>query len=654
MPTAKRLLTLALALALSGCASHVSNSHREAPLITEADGRFRNGDFEGASQVYQRLAEQSEDSDYYRLLAADAELRAGNDRAAKALLSAVNPEDLEESDQQRYALLRARIDLNQGKAREAMARLDKVNYQKMTSSMRAHYHTLRASGFNQLGNMVESARERVYFGQLTSNPEALQKNNEAIYDSLNHIPDETLATLQSKTQGTLGGWMAFVLASHAPQDKKAAAIDVWRTKYPGHPANGSFAAGFMAYKPKNVEVTPLKPVEPPPAVAQPVITPATPPTQAVTPPAAAEVASSTQPAPAATTAAPSSNGFIGVMLPLTGQFSTASQAVRTGLMAAWGADTSSSKPELKFVDTTGGDIPAIYQKFVSEGAKQVIGPLTKEEVANLGRLGQIQVPILALNQSPEAVREGIYQFALTPEHEVEQAASLAWFDGRQNALLLAPASPLGQRLINHFTSYWKGLGGKIATVKTYQPGQADYSETAKKLLAGIGQGGDDAGQITPEFIFLIADSRDGQLLNPHIENQQQAGNIPIYSTSLIFNGLSNAPGNHDLSGVTFCDSPWLLNNDSGPLSHQGLQMVAQQTPELYVRLIPMGIDAYQLLPELNLMKNGGSRFSGATGQLTIQSGNRIYRQLHCAQFAGNVLQPRGMAPVLQGSQSNTQ
>jgi len=645
MPTAKRLLSLALALTLAGCAGHHANRHREAPLITEADGRFRSGDFSGASQIYQRLAEQSDDADYYRLLAADAELRAGNDRAARALLGAINVEDLEVSDQQRYTLLRARLDLNQGKAREAMARLDRADYQKMTSAMRAHYHTLRASAYNQLGNMVESARERVYFGQLTSNPEALQKNNEAIYDSLSRVPYQTLADLQPRTSGTLGGWMALVLAAQGPGNH-AAALEAWRAKYPGHPANGSFVAGFLAHKPKTVEVSPLKSVETP----QPVVPqPAPPPVQ----PVPQEPQTQAPPPPQAQAPAPTpavASGFIGVMLPLSGQYAVAAQAVRTGLTAAWNADTNPSKPELRFVDTGTDDVPSVYHKFVSDGAKFVIGPLSKEEVSSLGRVGELPVPVLALNQSPEAVREGIYQFALTPEHEVEQAASLAWFDGRQNALLLAPSSPFGQRLINHFSNYWKGLGGKISNIKTYQPGAADYSETAKKLLAGVAAASQDAtAPSTPEFIFLIADSRDGRLLNPHIENQQEAGNIPIYSTSMIFNGQPTAPQNQDLSGVTFCDSPWLLNDDNGPLSRQAMQAQAQQTPELYLRLLPMGIDAYQLLPELSLLKNGVGRFSGATGVLTLRSGNQIHRQLHCAQFEGKTLQPRGIAPTLQPS-----
>ncbi len=643
MPIAKLLLTLSLTLILAGCAGQ-STRYRDTPLIAEASDRFRNGDYAGASQIYQRLAERSGDgADYYRLLAADAELRTGNDRAARALLGAINPDELEEGDRQRYALLRARLDLNQGDARQAMARLDGINYQLLTSPLRAHYHILRASAYNQLGNMLECARERVYYGQLTNNADAIQKNNEAIYDALNHLPYKVLTDLQPSSQGTLGGWMALVIALRGPEANRSAALQAWRAKYPSHPANGAFVEGFSAKKSKAVQITPLKstttePVAPPPAPIQATLTPAPP--QPAAPPA--------QATPAAT------NGIIGVMLPLTGAYAQAAQAVRTGLTAAWNADTNPTRPELRFVDTQGVDIGAIYRKLADEGARFVIGPLLKEEVAALVRIGEFTVPVLALNQTPEANnRDGIYQFALTPEQEVEQSSSLAWFDGRQNALLLAPTSAFGQRMISHFSNYWKSLGGKISNIKTYQPGAADYSDTAKRLLSNVASGDTaTASAPPPEFIFMIADSRDGKLLNPHIENQEPS-RIPVYATSLIFNGQPTAPQNADLSGVTFCDSPWLLGSDSGVLSRQALQSVAQQTPEVYLRLLPMGIDAYQLITELQLMKNSGlSRFSGATGVLTLK-GNRVNRQLHCAQFEGNTLQPRGIAPTLQPSSMPT-
>jgi outer membrane PBP1 activator LpoA protein len=648
MSIAQRLTPLFIALTLAGCASQ-SARHREAPLIQEADRRFRAGDFEGAAQIYQRLAENSDDADYFRLLAADAELRAGDERVARVLLGAIDPNELESLDQYRYALLRARVELNEGRAKEAMARLEAINYGALTTPLRAHYHTLRASAYNQMGNMLESARERVFYGQFVSNPEALQRNDEFIYDALRRLPEKVLTGLQPMTSGTLGGWMALVTALRAPAADRDRAIKAWRASHYGHPAGGEFLDKLLHVKPKEAEVAPAKPAEPPPEAPKP-------PPVAETPPPAAEPAQTPPPPPAPP------KTFIGVMLPLSGSYAPAGLALREGMTAAAAADADPAKPELRFVDTQGGDVAAIYRQFAQDGARFVIGPLLKEEVSALGKnAAELPVPILALNQVTDVKRDSFYQFALTPEQEVEQAAGSAWFDGLQNAMVLAPQTPLGQRLINHFSGYWKSLGGKIAGIKTYQPGAADYAGPVRELLGKFAvQPGQPEGSAPPpapaatgEFVFLVADARDARLLRPYLEFEESTP-IPVYATSQVFDGAAAEPRNQDLNGVIFCDAPWLLNDqDSGPTSSQALREKMKTIPENYLRLLPMGLDAYGLIPQLEQLRQGGqNRYNGAVGALTVRDGNRIQRQLHCAKFGENGLQPRGIAPVLQPAASN--
>ena len=325
-------------------------------------------------------------------------------------------------------------------------------------------------------------------------------------------------------------------------------------------------------------------------------------------------------------------------------------------------DANPAKPNLKFVDTKDGDVVALYQQLVSDGAKDVLGPLMKEDVARLATGGELSVPVLALNQNNDVSHDNLYQFGLTPEQEVEQSAGSAWFDGHQNALVLAPASAYGQRLISHFSTYWKSLGGRIIAIKTYRPGGDDFTSSVRDLLAA------SPGALAPEdgsapaaapaggpagadFVFLLGDARDARLLRPQLETQQ-ALPLPVYALSQVFGGRPDTvPLDQDLNGVIFCDIPWMLNpNDSGPLSRNGLQAVVERTPENYTRLIPMGIDAYNLVAQLPLMKSGSqSRYAGASGQLDVQAGNRIQRQLSCAQFESGVPQPRGIAPLLKPS-----
>jgi len=285
--------------------------------------------------------------------------------------------------------------------------------------------------------------------------------------------------------------------------------------------------------------------------------------------------------------------------------------------------------------------------------------LIKEDVAALAKAGELPVPALGLNQTPEVSNDRVYQFGLTPEHEIEQAAGSAWFDGRQSALVLAPANPFGQRMIKHFVAYWNQLGGAIRAIKTYPYHGEDFTAPVKELVSATPTA--KAAQLstpamppaqTPkengDFIFLIGDVRDARLILPQIA-VHQGEPIPVYATSHVYGGRTDSEADRDLNGVIFCDIPWLLDPaESGPLSFQALSKQIRQTPSDYLRLIALGIDAYRLLPDLERFKTEPQyRHAGVTGTLSLDAGNRIQRQLHCAQFEGGVPQPRGIAPQLK-------
>ena len=650
MIISKRALIVCLVAALSGCAGQAA---RESDVrhIAEAENRLRAGDYAGAARIYYQLADYSSAPDYYRMMAADAELRAGNGRVAQSLLHEVKPDKLIVPEQYRYALLQSRLYLNEGNARAAMGLLDTLSPQQLEPSARAHYHTLRASAYNQLGNMLESARERVLLEPFLRTQEAVNKNHEAIIDELKQVPEPVLTGMVPARPDVLGGWMELSGILRGPKKGRDKSIAAWRQKYPGHPADGAFVAGFLGKDTKPVEVKPLKAVPEPTA----------PPAPVASEPNAAPQVSQQDIAPAATPQ-PSPAHLIGVMLPLTGAYGAAGQAIRLGLQSAADADTRPDKPSLKFVDTQAGNVAELYKQLANERARWVVGPLIKEELASLANNSDLSVPVLALNQNPEVSRDNLYQFALTPEQEVEQSAGSAWFDGHQNALVLAPASAFGQRMINHFSGYWKSLGGKISSIKTYRPGGEDFTATVRDLLNAIpgGLASSTAPPASPptvnpvnsaNFVFLVGDARDARLLRPQLETQQGFP-LPIYATSHVFGGRPESENlDQDLTGVIFCDIPWLLNADAGgALSRQNLQSAVQQTPENYLRLVAFGIDAYQLIPQIEPMKERVlSRYSGVTGQLTLQTGNRIQRQLDCAQFQGGVPQTRGAAPLLQPS-----
>jgi outer membrane PBP1 activator LpoA protein len=614
---------LSLSLAIAGCAGPLSRWGDGPGPDPQAEYLLRTGDYDGAMRRYRNLAQTARDPDFYRMRAADAALRAGDGETARRLADTVDPRELEKVDRNQYLLLQSRLDLNAGHARDAMVKLDSLANEPLEGGQKINYHTLRASAYNQLGDMLESARERVELGRWLSQPDAIQRNNEAIYDALGRLPDRILAERQPPWPDPLGGWMALtrILKSTTPRGLPVA-LNEWRVRYPEHPADGLFLQNTLREIGPPVRVTPLN--QPQPSAA----------------PSSATL--------------PAAGPFIGVLLPLSGPYAPASQAIRAGMIAAYYADPNPSKVQLRFTDSQSGDVYQAYRKLADEGAVAVVGPLIKENVDALARGGELPVPVLGLNQTGGANNERLYQFGLAPEQEVEQAAGSAWFDGRQNALVLAPGTPFGQRMVKHFAGYWRTLGGRIVATQTYPHHGQDFTAPVKDLVGAASPAVTQAATTVPapaaagDFIFLIADTRDAHLIMPQIAFNQ-GGQIPVYATSHVYNGKTDARTDQDLNGLIFCDIPWLLApSDGGPLSAQALESQIRQTPPDYVKLIALGLDAYRLVPELDRFKSDPHyRYPGATGALSLQPGNRLQRQLECAQFEGGHLQPRGAAPLLQ-------
>lgn len=607
---------IVLVSGLTACSSGLLR-HEDDPVAIQADRLVRSGQYAQAIGLYEQLAQTTREPDYFRLRAADAAMRAGDSGAARNFAGAIHPQELEEVDRNQWFLLQAKLDLAAGQAGAAMAKLSRLDGKLLPRAQEWHYHTLRASAFNQSGDMLASARERVLLEGFLEQPEQIAKNHAAIHDDLARLPDAVLAGRQPAAPDPLAGWMELtrILKNH-PHGKLAQPLAAWRTRFPNHPADGDFLQSRLTdVDRRQVQIQPLQ-TAPVPAV------------------------------PAQTPAALPGRPFVGVLLPMTGPYAAASTAIRAGLDAAWQADPDPAKAELRYVDSQSGEVYALYRKLADEGARRVIGPLVKENVAALARGGDLPVPVLALNQVADANHERLYQFGLAPEQEVEQAAGSAWLDGKQNALVLAPADAFGQRLIKFFTGYWKQINGRILAVKTYPRHGGDFAGPIQGLLAAANPVAE--GIPTSDFIFLVADTQDAHSILPQLAFHG-GGQLPVYATSHVYNGLADTQANQDLNGLVFCEVPWLLNpNDNGPLSVHALESQARQTPPEYLKLIALGLDAYRLAPELEPMKADPQfRYDGATGSLSLGAGNHIRRQLHCARFEEGLLQPRGPAPVLE-------
>ena len=122
------------------------------------------------------------------------------------------------------------------------------------------------------------------------------------------------------------------------------------------------------------------------------------------------------PAPPATTVA--KPAYIALLLPLkSASFGNAADKVRQGFMAAVAIAPAPLPVKVYATDEASDDILSVYLTAVQEGAKVVVGPLTRNAVAALAASKIVTVPTIALNSPEEngTIPSKLYLFGLSIE-----------------------------------------------------------------------------------------------------------------------------------------------------------------------------------------------------------------------------------------------
>lgn len=609
---------LVFALAAVGCVSTIEPAKRGgiADAIRRAEVYAERGEYRRAATIFQQIANgsKSPNRERFQMQSAFALANSGDNVSAKRVADSINPINLSLVDRSRLYLLLGNLAIDAGKPQQALGYLNKITVDNLKGQSKLSYHQSRAAAHSILGNLLDSVRERVKASEYLTDPDTIEKYQLAIMEALFLVPEETLVSLQPRSPSTLGGWMALarILKRYGSDPReKSRRLTHWQLDFPDHPATENFIQDFVDHQYREFEV-PKK---------------------------------------------------IAVLLPESGPYMTAAETIRQGISVAFFQQDDTFAPDIRFFDTQGSDVYDVYQQAVSQGADFVIGPLIKENLSSLLKGRKFPVPVLALNRIEDPVNHQYFvEFGLSPEDETEQAASNAWFDGHQNALVVTPATNFGRRLGAHFAEYWQNLGGKVLEVQSYDPKGSDFSLPIKQLLdldqseqrfnqikrIAPGMKFDPRRRHDVDFIFLVAQPREARLIRPQLQFYR-ASRIPVYATSHVYSGHPNPSMDQDLSDITFCDIRWLLKNEStdNPLV-QSLMPLREDTPASYVRLIALGVDAYNIIPHLNrLRRDSAARYDGLTGILSIEQNNQVRRQLHCAQFDDGLPQYRGLAPHLR-------
>jgi outer membrane PBP1 activator LpoA protein len=535
-----------------------------------------------------------------RILKADTLIQAGDHQAADKELSLVNQAELSPELRGKFNLLSAQINLSMGDAEQALQKLKIARPSLLNGSDKLNYYQSLAFANLLMGNVLSAVNARISLGNLLQQPAQKQANIAAILEMLGSMPESTL-NAQPDMNSELNGWMALakiLKQRNQPNSDINRQIQQWRLAFPGHPANAEFLQAYLSAPPSD--------------------SPGTAPLPGTDNPTGAHIA---------------------VLLPTTGPYASAGKAIKEGLQAAYrlAASVQQQLP-LKFYDTAEDDIISLYNQALAAGAQQVIGPLVKEQIQSLAQNATISIPVLALNHVENASQTQLYQFGLSPIDEAEALAIKARQDGRQSALILVPNTTQGQRIGNYLTSSWQSHGGTVAGIQSYDPKQHNVGEVFNQLIKSSSY---PSAEKLSRALLLSANDATARELAPQLKYHQST-DLAVYAMPTIYAGHPRPAEDAELGSFSFCDMPWLFSDYySGPLSQSALQKSWQGLPEAVSRLVALGVDAYNILGQLQQLST--SPVNGATGKLSINSENRITRKLVCAQYKGGIPVASGYA-----------
>ena len=606
-----RLLIILLFLLpfLSAC---VTTTSKEADIQLNSEIKeieenalslIQSGDYSEAAREYLNLSQKNEKRfTFYIIKAIDAFTEGKNYGKAYEILikNTLNNQDVEVHI--RTKILNAYIDLESGRPGKTLNLLNEITEDEIPKSFKIAFHEIYARSNLAHGNYIKAALEQLKLTEYLSSPKIIEDNSRKVWEIFELISKSELEDLRLVVPDELLSWLelALINQTYKYQPKKLEnTIDGWAQRYQNHDAYDSITKELIN---KSVQFA-QRPSK------------------------------------------------IGLLLPLTGQYKKTSVAVRDGFLAAWYLDRQ-EKADIEIYNANSSNIIEIYQKALNDGADYIVGPLEKEATNQLYGNTNASIKILALNRqdlkNDQSGNKNLFQFGLSPEDEAGQVAKIAISDGHKRALVLTPDTPWGNRLADAFVKHLLELGGEVSRHTRFINNTTDFSSPVKELL-NIDKSEQRARDLRnklkikihnierrrqdADFIFTAAIPEDARQLIPQLRFHY-ADNLPVYSTSHIFTGIIDSAKDIDLNDVIFIDMPWILDTKRQlSIVQDALNRNWSQEKSEYRRLYALGIDAYNLIPNINRLNHEEDSFMiGETGDLTIVRDNIIKRNLRKAKF----------------------
>jgi len=335
---------------------------------------------------------------------------------------------------------------------------------------------------------------------------------------------------------------------------------------------------------------------------------------------------------------------VALLLPINSTFGSAAKAFESGFRQASRDNNTPFRPNVITYDLGNSSQALNYvDQATRDGADFIIGPLGKAAAQSVLDISNPSVPVMTLGGVINRPSPLLSLFTLSPEQEMAAIARHAISRGFSKAGILFPDSPWGERNREAFKLAWAAANGTIVGEQIYQSESYDHSATIKTLLAINASAGRHSKlsatigfkpEFTPvrrsdiDFLVLIARNGAARVIKPQL-SFYQAHDLPVYSTSAVYNGIADPANDADLDGLMFPEMPWLLSDTNNSNASSS-------------RLFAFGYDAYQLIPILTQLRlSDGLSYQGLSGRLVADSSGQIVRHPAFAIFKKGVPEIEG-------------
>ena len=602
-------------MVLLACAASIAHAQQATPTLAQADALARDGQHLAAAARYEQLARRgfmTWDATT-ALLAAREYVLGGAVGDAQRLLDKVRNRIKTDDERSLFAEINARVALDRGNAARALGLLQSLP-QPWPADMAPGLLALRGRAEIATGDALACVRTFEERAALLASPAARVENDRLLLDQLLQHPPGTLTTPGMSERER--GWLELpaIVTAGGDDPAHAAAVAAWMSQHPGHPGTA-----FMPDAP------------------------------------------AVQSGLATISSGPSTS--IALLLPLSGKQQPVGVAVRDGFAAAWFASSSAdTRPRVDIYDTTALGAAVAYQRALAAGARMVVGPLTKEEIAAVvaSQPAGLPIPTLALNSAGTvagvAAPAFLYQFALDPEQEARAVARRIAADGWVRGVALFPDNTWGQRLHDAFAQELQAAGTvTLMSSQYYAPGAKDFSGPLRAALGRYGGAGDRSSnpnqplpqrnpvveQATgPQFAFVAATPQAARAIRPQLRFQMTY-DLPLYSTSDAWDPSARAAS--DMDGLVFPEMPWLLSGGQGaPELWDAMQEDWATRARGRLRLYAFGYDAFRLAQQLGSSGGVAAGVDGLTGMLELErASGRVQRSLQFARIESGKPQAAG-------------